>query len=210
MSVRRSAFALVCWLALMLAAGCTSLVSPPATPIDPTGIYLADYGKHASLLFVHKGKLTEYAFGDFDWFALNKNKWPDAMRALFVSRGGGLGRRELAPPATTQNVADYVGARRVMGFAVSSSRVEALADALAKEYDQHAEVMVYNSLIQLYFVHVPERYWMFHNCNHVVARWLRALDVDVGGLTTTSDFRIRRDAMNRAQIWYRTHKEPAK
>ena len=49
--------------------------------------------------------------------------------------------------------------------------------------------MVYNSLIQLYFVRVPEHYWMFHNCNHVVARWLRALDVDVGGLTTTSDFR---------------------
>jgi len=55
---------------LMLAGGCTSTVIPPKRVTDPAAVFLTDYGRHSSLLLPDReGRLVEYAFGDWDWFA---------------------------------------------------------------------------------------------------------------------------------------------
>src|SRR5829696_8933380 len=158
---------------LMLAGGCTSTVIPPKRVTDPAAVFLTDYGRHSSLLLPDReGRLVEYAFGDWDWFAVNKNKSTDALRALFASRGSTLGRRVLPNVDETVELARLTNAAKVSRFEVERERALRLQDDLSHAYRMHAATEVFNPASSLYFVRVPENYWMFHNCNHVAARWM--------------------------------------
>ena len=187
---------------LVMGSGCTSYIAPPAAGQRWASVYLADYGKHTSVLFIDQGKLTEYAFGDFNWFALNKNSPVDGIIALLFSPGSGLGRRQMEIPAADANMAQYIRARRVIGFFAPGDRVEAVAKGLDEQFRSHLDTVHYNPRIGLWFVRVGERYWLFHNCNHVTARWLREMGCRVSGLTVTSDFRVREEAAGRATVWW--------
>jgi hypothetical protein len=58
---------------LLLCGGCTTTIVPPRAPADPVSVYVTDYGRHSSILLPDpRGHLTEYAFGDWNWFALRQ------------------------------------------------------------------------------------------------------------------------------------------
>src|SRR5438552_17258145 len=89
-------------LVLFCLIGCSARIQPPAHPRDPVRVFIADYGRHASILLPDDdGKFIEFAWGDFDWFAANHNGIGEALAALFWSRGSALGTRRLdeIPPS---------------------------------------------------------------------------------------------------------------
>src|SRR5439155_10764301 len=84
-------------LLLILAGGCSATIIPPASPSNSQTIYVADYGRHSSILLPEPdGKFTEYAWGDWEWFALGDTSAPSAVRAVLFSDSSTLGQREVA------------------------------------------------------------------------------------------------------------------
>src|SRR5688500_4173992 len=79
------------------AAGCvTTNIIPPPPGGDDVPVFVTDYGRHSSLILpAPQGHYNEYAFGDFNWFALSRTRGSDAARAMLWSAGSTLGRRQL-------------------------------------------------------------------------------------------------------------------
>ncbi len=156
-------------------------------------IYIADYGKHSSLLLpTGTGTLVEYSFGDWDWYVSNSVQVKDAIRALLFSRGAAFGRRELpAPDAGDHDLVDLQQQARclhVVTLHVERARAEDLACALEERFGRHRDSAVYNELAELTLVRDDEHYGITHTCNHATADWLRVLGCRVDGLNVLSNF----------------------
>lgn len=169
-------------------------ITPPTSPADPVCAFVVDYGRHSSVMLPSPsdGKLHEYAFGDFDWFALNHNKWHDALDALFASDGAALGHRTLQPMEDPEKLAEAAKAKHVLQFYVERKRAARLLERPDARYRKHLPTQVFNRESSLYFVRDEERYTWANNCNHLTARWLEAPGCNVRGSRITSKFRFAR------------------
>ena len=174
-------------------AGCANRVVPPEHVADPVAVYIVDYGRHSSLLLPSgQGRVSEFAYGDWEWFASNSTAWTHAIKALFFSAGATIGRRELDESrGGMAGLLSRVGAARLVRISVERSRAEALREKLKRRWDRGRETMVYNPLAELFLVRDAESYALWHNCNHETARWLRELGCSVWGLNATSDFVVK-------------------
>jgi hypothetical protein len=179
-------------LLLWVVAGCSATVVPPVAPVDPVPVALVDYGRHASLLLptTTGNASVEYAFGDWNWFAAGRNTPSDALAALFASGQATLGRNTFAIPPDSPDLRKTLQAHRVMTFACPEDRVAVLREELGRRFEARADEQVFNSKMNLYLVPDDEEYRLWHNCNHVTARWLRKLGCEVTGSTMTSNFRL--------------------
>ena len=66
-----------------LSLGCATRVVPPRAIVSPVTVYIADYGRHSSLILpTDTGCLAEYAYGDWRFYALNQYRWYWGMTAL--------------------------------------------------------------------------------------------------------------------------------
>jgi hypothetical protein len=184
-------------LLLLLAAaasGCTTTIIPPPTPPDPATVYVTDYGRHSSLVLSGiDGRTSEYAFGDWHWFALGDTRFASALRAIFFSPASTLGRRQLEPipPQADLAVAALgLGAERVLRLEVPQDRAEDLMRELDDLFDRHRDTATWSSASRMWFVRYDGDYWGGNNCNHVTAAWLRFLGCGIRGPATFSRFRI--------------------
>ena len=85
-------------LLLVLGSGCATKVVPPSNPVNPVMVYITDYGRHSSLVLpATNGGYVEWAFGDWNWFALGKTSWNYALLAVIWSPQSTLGRRVVPP-----------------------------------------------------------------------------------------------------------------
>ena len=82
--------------AALMSGGCTVTIRPPLAPIDPVELFIIDYGRHSSLLIPDPdgSGLIEFAYGDWNWFALAKDGPLDVLPTLFFHTQGALGRWE--------------------------------------------------------------------------------------------------------------------
>src|SRR5688572_12511152 len=97
-------------IAMLLALGCATTVRPPADPKDPVVVVLIDYGHHSGVILPEpEGAWVEYAFGEWDYFALNKTDLFTGMIALGCPNQGTLGRR-VHPRADVRDLMDGVRA----------------------------------------------------------------------------------------------------
>lgn len=175
-----------------LMAGCATPVYRPAAPVDPVTVYLADYGRHSSLLLpVNGGRLVEYTYGDWEFYALNKARWDLGVFKLFCTGRACLGRRFVPAVADGELLRRSLGARRLMDLKVERARMEALRDELAGRFHRQAQTMIYSAVHDTHFVMDDSRYWLLNTCNNETARWLRALGCRVPGLPVLSDFRVK-------------------
>jgi len=176
-------------LVLLLSGGCTTTVVPPAHPKNPVTVYLTDYGRHSSILLpVPSGGYDEFAFGDWDFFALGDTQWRSAIRAIFNSHQSTLGRRHLQIDSNSSNIIDIVKCDRVMQFQASKDEIEELILNLNARFRRRYTALIYSSHSELYHVPDTEHYWLLHNCNHVTAEWLSQLGCQIHGPAFLSNF----------------------
>ncbi len=201
-------FAILLLLSLILATGCTNTITIPQNLNQPQSVYILDYGRHSSLLIPttqptqHPPQFIEYAYGEWNWYAHQKDGFFNTFPTLFWPTTGTLGRNTwtLTDPIQTQNTDDQIStaaaqhfqAETVFTIPVEASEVTYLLDNLNSRFTQDPEqTPIYNEDFKLYFI--PEKkvkYTLFHNCNHEVVDWLRALGCTVQGNGTFADFKI--------------------
>lgn len=192
--IGRGSCAALLALVLIVFPGCATSVQPSASVSDAVTVYLTDYGRHSSLLLpVGDGVFNEYAFGDWDWFALNRTAPGDAVRALLFSRASTLGRRQLmlTHGDCGSSVARRIGAVRAMGLLAPRRRVDALVQRLDTLFERYRNTMTFNIDSDMWFVRYDGGYWGCYNCNHVTRSWLEALGCEVKGSAITSDFVLK-------------------
>ena len=173
-------------------AGCvTTQIVPPPPGGDDVPVFVTDYGRHSSVILpAREGHYVEYAFGDFNWFALSRTRQTDAARALCWSAGSTLGRRQLELIDDPVAVASDTWAARVIRLEAPRAKVESLVDRLDAQYYGRHDTVTFNPSSGMWFVRSREPYNVFHNCNHLTARWLRELGCQTRGTAAFSKFRI--------------------
>ena len=172
-------------------AGCATTVTPPAGVLDPVKAYLADYGRHSSLILPRSDEvLVEFEFGEWRWFALDQSGFWDVWRALCWPSAGTLGRRELTTETTAALQAGALG-MQVFELAVERERADTLLQQLEVRWTRNAATAVYHARYDLHFVRDDRSYHLFHNCNPAVAGWLRELGCTVRGPALLSNWRVR-------------------
>lgn len=178
--------------ATLLLGACTATLTPPAEVEDPRRAFILDHGRHTTLVLPRAdGGLVRYAYGDWDYYARNRTGlWQGARAVLWPTRAG-LGRRELAGPATEAGVrrAVAVGIREVITLSVEADRVAALRRELDALFRERGERRRENRRYDLAFVPHPQAYSLASNSNGRVARWLEELDVEVSGWPLWSRWR---------------------
>jgi len=182
---------LVCLTCVL--TGCGATIVPPPRSGDMVSVFVTDYGRHSSLVLPDgAGDLVEYAWGDWDWFAVNKNGILNGVAAVFFSHGATFGSRHLDAGPERAHLARVIGCERLLRVDAERARVGALRDELNARLDRHVGTMVYNPASGFSFVRDDEHYAGWHNCNHVTARWLRELGCQVEGSSFTSKFKLAR------------------
>jgi hypothetical protein len=179
---------------VLVCGGCTTTIRPPPAPAEPVSIYVTDYGRHSSLLLPDpRGHLTEYAYGDWDWFALRHTGSGDGVRALLFSEYTTLGRRQLNVDDndSLDDVVRATRAKKAVRIEVSAARADELLRRLDQFYDQYLDTVTYSPASALWFVRYHGNYSLLHNCNHATARWLRELGCEVKGPAMFSKFAVR-------------------
>lgn len=180
----------------VFAGGCATRVIPPSAPRDPASVFIADYGLHSSLVFpaALRGDgstgAVEYAYGEWEWYALGNEAWWRAPGVVLLPNPGALGRREVAAPPAADTLLVALGARCIAEATVDRESAGALLRDLDARWASRAETRVRNSRVGLDFVRDGRDYWMFHHCNTQTAEWLEALGCRVSGAAWGSRFVI--------------------
>ena len=179
-------------LSVFLAGGCAATVYPQAHPVRPTAVYVADYGIHSSLLLpTGNGRYVEYAFGDWNFAALN-HCWPqDAVGALLISFQSALGRRYVdVQPGESDPHPVHPRPQHMQVVYVSQDRIEQVVRELDDRYQRGGHAL-HNPLNNTDYVRDDsEHYWVGNNCNHLTARCLEEMGCDVRGLVVLSKFDV--------------------
>lgn len=178
-------------LLLLSVMGCVTVIRPPVAPEDPVPVLVVDYGHHSSLLLPRTdGGCAEYAFGDWGWFALNRDEWYRACPTLCSPNQGALGRRRLGIPPTRSATEGLIVCRESHELQVARADADRLLRSLDAAFEKSSESRVDNPLMKLEFVRHDVDYCFLVNCNHLVARWLRELGCTIGGSACFSRFRV--------------------
>jgi hypothetical protein len=181
-------------LLTLFLGGCGGTILPPAHVRNPVPVYVADYGRHSTILLpTPNGGLVEYAFGDWGWLAAFHRGFLNMFGALFFSQGSTLGRRYFRQTPEPGVSIDPAHIKHFVSFDADRDRVEALRQELDAAWESRGDTVVptHDSDGFLY-VRSDERYNLLHNCNHVTARWLRELGCEVKGPTITSKFKVQK------------------
>lgn len=192
----RTLLRLLVAVGMLLAGGCTHTVVPPTGLAEPATVFLLDHGRTSSLVLPHDGRYARYAYGEWDWYALNRTGVLRASGTLFSDTEAAVGRRVFAavPDPSAIRRATRVPAERAWAIRVPAGRVERLAAELDALFRAQADEAVANPLMALTFVPHPAPYSLTHNSNHMTATWLRRLECRVVTRGPFSRWEVERSA----------------
>ena len=160
----------------------TKLTLPKTAPAM-TKVYLIKYSTwgHHSLAFYNHGSLTEFTYGDWELFALNKRDPWTAFKNMAFLTPGCLGRKSTSWDPGQLICENFKDCEMAVSFFAPADKVKKLHHQLQNAYGANAETEYYNPGERVYFVKYDVPYWIFHNCNHELADWLKYLGADVSG-----------------------------
>ncbi len=190
---------LVLVVAALTAGGCVNRVTGPGELVAPVTVYVADHGKHSSLLLPASGpalpgepRFFQYAYGDWHCYALNNNAWHDYLRAAFLSGGSALGREPVLADEPAE-IARVVKAR-LTPLRVERSDADWLRRRLDAAFARRADEAIDNRWVSMTLVPYDgpnARYSLLNQCNHTTSRWLRELNVASPRAVLWSRFELR-------------------
>ena len=164
-------------------SACGTVLKLPKPTNNMDSVYLLKYSTwgHHSLAFYDGSTFTEFTYGDWDLFALNKrDAWTAWKNMTFLTQGA-LGRKSISLKSKESICDKFVGCERVVRFLAPKNKVKMLFFMLQKKYNENINTEIYNSNEDVYFVKDVESYWGLHNCNHQLVEWLELLGVEVTG-----------------------------
>jgi hypothetical protein len=172
--------------------GCANTVVPPENPARPVAAFLLDHGRHASLVLETEEGMTRYAWGDWDYYALNRTGPLRASGALFAANTSGLARKRLPGPAAATRVRRQVAVpiEALWRIEVAEEHAHRLHARVDQRFREARATLTINPLYDLEFVHGGEPYNWTRNSNHQVGYWLRALGCEVRMGGPFSDWRV--------------------
>lgn len=166
-------------LSLALVSCATRLEGPRAVT-DPVDVYLMHRVNHAAILLPdQRGGLVEYAYGEWDWFALERQGWRDALAAILWPTPGALGRYDV-PLVVTIDAIEQSYDGTVTRLRVERAAVDRLLERLEDRWLAGGEA-VERTPGGMQYVQDDLRYHLFNTCATETARWLEALGCSVGG-----------------------------
>lgn len=172
--------------------GSPTFIIPPTAPAAPVTVYVIDYGYHSRLVLPDgKGKLMQYAYGDWRYFALDRQNLGNGIAALLYPTQGTTGRRQF------NNLAEFQwqlerDRNTLLGFKVAEAKAARLLKLLDRRFRQNLPMQVKNPRNHLIFVPDDRDYTMFHNSNHELVAWLKNLDCRVKGFVALPNFQVKR------------------
>ena len=176
---------------LALAAGCAPAIVPPANVSEPVTVYIADYGRHSSLLVpADRGHWREYEYGEWNFLALQKTTTWNAVTAVLWPHPGTLGRRWVGPADSDLALQRHLSAERLLAVQVEREQAAALTNDLDSQFETHKSTLVWNSSARAHYVKDSTRYHLLHNCNMQTKQWLQSLGCRVQGPALLSNFRL--------------------
>jgi hypothetical protein len=174
-------------------SSCATVVFPPQHVADPAQVGVLDHGHHTSLIVqTADDDMLRYSYGDWKWYALRQTGPAEGSAALLRPTQAALGRKELPGPFSPTAVVREVRVpiEHAIYLTVDAREVRRLVGRLNRIfYDNQAE-QIDNDAYDLVFVPHPQRYWMFHNSNQVVAQWLVELQCRVEGPALVAEWRL--------------------
>ncbi|MEB3337096.1 MAG: hypothetical protein VKJ46_06520 [Leptolyngbyaceae bacterium] len=194
MRLRRIAIFTLGFLAALLLGWISvpATILPPEHVDHPVTIYVADYGLHSRLVLPDIGRQwIQYAYGDWNYYALNRQGLTDGIAALLLPTPGTLGRRSFAT-LDEMRVASQQDNATLIHLAVSSERVAQLLISLNHRFEGQIAVRTQNPRTGLTLVQDAQKYTVMHNSNHELVQWLKELDCQVTGFVLWSNFRVDR------------------
>jgi len=172
---------------------CATTIVPPTHLKQSERVALLDHGRHSSLILPDAGgKMIRYSYGDWQYYALEKTGVLQGSAALFWPSQACLGRRVLTGPVSPENIRHRVviGIEKILLIHVEGKQIQDLRDHLDGIYMSNQETLIYNPAYDLEFVHHPDPYWIFHNSNQVIGKWLEKLGCSLQGLSLFSDWKV--------------------
>lgn len=183
-------FPLLPLFAFWVASHLPTTVRPPAVADAPALVAVIDYGDHSSLVLPADGHSVEFSFGDWNYYALNKQDAWTGVAAVTWPTPGTLGRRDLPGPHDPARLERLVRCEQVLAVPVSRDRAARLLAKLEERFQAGGATALWNPTYGLTFVQDPESYVSCNNCNHAVASWLRELGCEVRHAAGFSDFKL--------------------
>jgi hypothetical protein len=167
-------------------------IIPPADAAVPATVYVMNQDYHSRLILpTQDGGLVQYAYGDWQYFALYQQTVRTALAALLVPTQGAFGRREYPSLRDLQQATTTLYNGSLLSFTVSSTKAAQLLEALNARFDQNVDTAIVNSLNRMTFVQDSQDYTLVHNSNHEVVAWLEALGCQVEGFVMWAGFRVQ-------------------
>ncbi|MBW6391212.1 hypothetical protein [Billgrantia antri] len=182
-------------LSMLLLAGCFARVMPPEphSLTRPVDVYLLDHGRHSSLVLPREeGGVVRYSYGEWRWYVEGHRHFSAGIAAMLWPTASGLGRGEyprIESPDQFHRLAPE-GLDEVYPLRAEARRVLSLRRRLDRHFERAGVEPVSSEEFGLEFVPYPRRYSAVHQSNLVVARWLRALDMEVLGSSWWSRWRL--------------------
>jgi hypothetical protein len=159
-------------------------------------VYVVDYGWHSRLVLPDsRGGWVQYTYGDWQYFALQRQTVATALQALLWPTPGTLGRRYFASILDLEQAVRANREQALLRVTVAGAQVEALRSHLDTWFTNHLDREVLHPSSRLHFVQVEQTYTLAHNSNHELVTWLRALDCEVKGFVAWPQFRVKQREM---------------
>ncbi|HEX5053581.1 MAG TPA: DUF2459 domain-containing protein [Planctomycetota bacterium] len=161
--------------------GCTSVVTAPPSPADPTRVFVLREAMHVGVVLpdgTPPQRYLEFGFGDWGYYALGHDAWYDVFATVLWSTQGGLSRREFFAdsPERLRAVASWVELDELV---VPGAAVQKLRERLERTFASRQAQRVVRGDLRMSFVPADQGYWFLRTCADVAAGWLEELGCSV-------------------------------
>ena len=136
------------------------------------------------------GGLVEYGFGDWNWYALGRDRWYHVFATVLWPKAGCFARRE-HPEGDLTALRQRLASVRLLVVAVPQARVLALRDRMERGFADRAADAHWNPRHGMLFVPCERSFWFANTCADQVADWLRELDCEVSWVPIRVGFRLQ-------------------
>ncbi|UKO98229.1 DUF2459 domain-containing protein [Nostoc sp. UHCC 0870] len=168
-----------------------AIIIPPNYPVGAVTIYVTDYGWHSRLVLpTGNGELIQYAYGDWNYFALNQQDLRNGAAALLLPTQGTLGRRKFSNIIELEQIIQQKN-YTLLSLEVAQPKVIHLLTLLDERFNRNMATSIKNRQTGLTLVKDDQEYTLFHNSNHEIVDWLKSLDCQIHGFVMWANFHVK-------------------